>query len=984
MNNKKIKQCLIVLATLVVAVLVGCSDDLLKSNDIGSTLEEVGEYKISTFTLSNEIMGADESLESVVITLKAVDGSILEYDAAVEVARTMLKCRMRIPKTESIPDGEYVLTARVSDGTKLGGSVQVVFKDEMLHTIQATAIEFTKLSGEGTQESPYLIGNTTDFTSLISNLRRDSIAHGTGLYFRQTASFSAPTQSELYDGRGYFNYSFAGNYDGGGFAIQNLYYVGAKDASKDSGVGMFAELLDGAVISNLTIDNFSIMNTAGDCGALAGKASGVVKVSNVNVSGSIVDGGNNCGGLIGSIDGELHVNGYDFSVTITGSNNVGGLLGYASDVSCVNIRSVSTEDHRFSISGTNHVGGVVGYVGNEYHFSRIVLEHTVSSEDKDLKIISGSGNSVGGVLGHYAGVSQAVCSLDSIKVKCPVGGTGSYFGGSYVGGLVGYTYSNVNLTVNYCQVTSVITGDSEVGGLFGHCQFKNSGKLVFTGTDNLTKVVADDAAASVSGTENIGGLIGWLDGLVSFDAKVRVAVDVTSTSRNCGGAFGYAVNTTCDLTNLVFDSTTMYVKGGGECTGGIFGYLGDSDISGPESNGFDFWDSSMQAVTVPEYSRFTPMFKGVVNGLNKNGGVVGKLENSTARRISAQCSVTGNGQYTGGLFGYVAHVCTIEDCSFGGGQVTGKGDDNGGIIGILSQENSVTDCVNYAPVTGSGATAGCIGCVEYNESVSTILSCVNTGAVTGTGYSTGGVIGYMRGSADYETVLRCANYGEVIGSGGSNSSSAIGGIVGFCNGKKIRVLSSANHGRIYSSGSQHGVGGIAGSLGEDPNGVFASQNLELGYCCNRGEVECGNSDAHLGGILGYQEEGASDLSDHDSWLHDCINFGHICSGQSSDNGGILGCADHYSFIEKSVNFGDLSGNATIGTHKSACIFYHERLYYLEGKGKNWCADGSFSDANKGKTESYEGFDFTNVWEIKDGYPALRDCPFQSVTFSPKD
>lgn len=975
----KYKLYLTTFFLLMAAVFTGCSDDLLRSNDIGSTLEEEGEYKVSTFALSNEIMGADETVESIVVNLKADDGSTLEYDASVEVTQNVLKCRMRIPKTESIPDGEYVLTARVSDGTKLGGSVQVVFKDEMLHTVQATAIEYTKLSGEGTQESPYIIGSKDDFTSLISNLRRDSIAHGAGLYFRQTASFNAPTQSELYDGRGYFNYSFAGNYDGGGFSIENLYYVGAKDASKDNGVGLFAELLDGAEISDLSIDNFSIMNTAGDCGALAGKATGIVKVSDVKVSGSIVDGGDNCGGLIGSISvSELYVDGYDFSVTVTGSDNVGGLLGYSDDYSRVHIRSVTTDEHRFSISGVNRVGGVIGYVGNDFQFSRVVLEHTVSAEDRDLKIVSGSGNAVGGVLGYYAGMGN-VTSLDSIKVKCPVGGSGSY-----TGGLIGYADLNSNLTVNYCQVSSVITGGNDVGGLFGHCRFWASGRLLrFVGDDNLTKVVTDDAAASVNGTENVGAIVGWLDGSVVFDAKVRVAVDVSSTSRNCGGGFGYVVNSTIDLSNLVFDSSTMRVSGGGECTGGIIGYLGNSTITGPAENEFDFWNGSQNYV--PKYSSFTPMFKGIVQGHNKNGGIVGKIEGSTARRISAQCSVTGSGQYTGGLFGYVAPSCTIEDCTFGGGQVTGHGDDNGGVIGIVSQKNSVTDCINYAPVDGVGATGGVIGTVEYTSDVSSILSCVNTGAVTGTGYSTGGVIGYMRGSAGYETVLRCANYGAVTGSGGSNSSSAVGGIVGFCVGKKIRVISCANHGKIYSTGSQHGVGGIAGSLGEDPNGVYASQNLEVGYCCNRGEVSCDNSDTHIGGILGYQEEGTIDASDHDSWLHDCINFGDITSGQNDDNGGILGCADHYSFIENSVNFGTINNgndNATIGTHKSSCIFYHDRLYFRKGTGKDWCADGSFSEADQGKTSSYSGFDFANVWEIKDGYPALRDCPFQSVTYEP--
>lgn len=46
----------------VIAILSGCSDDSLISNDVGSTLEEDGDFKISTFSLSNKIMGQMKAL----------------------------------------------------------------------------------------------------------------------------------------------------------------------------------------------------------------------------------------------------------------------------------------------------------------------------------------------------------------------------------------------------------------------------------------------------------------------------------------------------------------------------------------------------------------------------------------------------------------------------------------------------------------------------------------------------------------------------------------------------------------------------------------------------------------------------------------------------------------------------------------------------------------------------------------------------------
>lgn len=403
------------------------------------------------------------------INLKSEDVSSLQYSANVKVSNSMMKCRMMIPKNESIPDGDYYLTAILPDNTKLGGCFKVSFKNDMLCTIHEELIEYTELKGEGTEEDPYIINSTTDFNSLIENLSRDSVTHGSGRYFKQTASFDAPPQSELNDGRGYYNHAFAGKYDGSGFSIENLFYVGAKDASKDCRIGLFSELYDGAEIKNLNLTNFSIMNVTSDCGAIAGRASGDVTLSDIRVNGTIMDGGSRCGRLIGSLDGTLSVSGYDMNMIISGDNEVGGLLGQAESSSLVKIHSVSTSDHHFSISGGDNVGGVVGKMDGEFHIGHVALEHSVSAEDEDVKIIKCSGNYLGGVIGNISNITSE-SSLDSIKIKCPIGGVDNATP-QYVGGLAGYVSANASLTVNYCQVTSVISGGSDLGGLIGRVIF---------------------------------------------------------------------------------------------------------------------------------------------------------------------------------------------------------------------------------------------------------------------------------------------------------------------------------------------------------------------------------------------------------------------------------------------------------------------------------------------------------------------------------
>ena len=156
--------------------------------------------------------------------------------------------------------------------------------------------------------------------------------------------------------------------------------------------------------------------------------------------------------------------------------------------------------------------------------------------------------------------------------------------------------------------------------------------------------------------------------------------------------------------------------------------------------------------------------------------------------------------------------------------------------------------------------------------------------------------------------------------------------------------------------------------------------MELSYSCNFGEISSDTGQSHVGGLLGYQEQG-SPTDDTHYMLHNCYNMGAVPSDQKDDNGGILGYIDHHGEIQNCINVGKVShGNGCVGTHKDGGIFYHHNLYYLKDSGKGWCAD-DFKDGDKGNSSTFKGLDFTNVWMIDDnnsnsGYPYLRDCPFQ--------
>ena len=48
-----------------------------------------------------------------------------------------------IPKSRKIPDSDYDLTAFLTNGKGLGTKLKVTFRDEMLHMVMSSAIEFS-------------------------------------------------------------------------------------------------------------------------------------------------------------------------------------------------------------------------------------------------------------------------------------------------------------------------------------------------------------------------------------------------------------------------------------------------------------------------------------------------------------------------------------------------------------------------------------------------------------------------------------------------------------------------------------------------------------------------------------------------------------------------------------------------------------------------------------------------------------------------
>lgn len=966
------------LMTLTTFLWTSCSDDeLYRSNELGSRLEEMGDFKLSSFTLEKGIWEIADTIQQIRIHLKShTDDSIRAYDAAVLHSESNPSYSIYIPKTDEIPDSDYDLTAFLMDGTKLGTKLKVTFRDEMLHTIMASTVQYD-LEGEGTAEKPYLIGSQEDFSMLEYSLNRyDTIAHAAGLYFKQTADFEAPHRSDVYDGRYTFGESFAGIYDGNGKSI-TIAYLGAQ-AESDTTVGLFKTLYDGAQIKNLTI-RANMQGIKKNGGMLAGSSQGNVTLTNVTVSGSITDSNEHIGAFIGHATGNLTAEHCRLFASVHANNYVGGLVGYMENgmLTVTDFSNLQENSMPFLFTvhaGNRGAGGITGgIIKGGCAFKDITLQHSIEKEDSGLKVIYAGADRAGGLAGEMA-LNEA-SSLNNINIWAPVRSEQKD-----AGGLVGTATLTAPLSVSNCTFASLVKSNEKAAGFFGYLKCDNH--LNLSETNQVVQV--NNGYLNVEANKYAGGMFGYVYGDIKTSGLCLININVTATSNFAGGIIGELEHGTLETKNFSLDNDMQVY--GNDATGGLVGYANSSTIKG------DIGDLNFSSIPSPD--NFKSNYSGKVSSPGADGkgtsmgGLVGYALHSHLDHLCFTGSVFGSDR-VGGIVGHIRGTASITHCVNNANIVENSTNTcTGGIAGKVDfTEGTYTHMINYSNIAGMEQTGGIFGYIGLETSTTHNLNIqytVNAGTVSGS-RNVGGCVGRLYDDMnDVEhKISYCANYGKVSNSGNGN----LGGILGQGDSKKTIIMNSANHGEIAggSNGASQ-VGGIAGRMGKDPKGVTIGNNMELAYCCNRGNISSDNVDSHVGGILGYQEEG-NDYDENHWMTHDCYNSGSITSDQKSDNGGIVGCVDSYSEVVRCINIGKVSpnGNGVVGTRKSSVIWHHHDLYYLDGTGSGWCAE-SFSDSEKKNTSTFNNFDFSGkgVWIIdsdnskNNGFPYLRDCPFQSI------
>ena len=185
------------------------------------------------------------------------------------------------------------------------------------------------------------------------------------------------------------------------------------------------------------------------------------------------------------------------------------------------------------------------------------------------------------------------------------------------------------------------------------------------------------------------------------------------------------------------------------------------------------------------YKRQVHILSGTISAKGAAGGVVGRMMiDGTIADCSNGATVTSTNNNVGGIAGAayytaVGKTMTISNCS-NSGNITAGGCAVGGISGLNAAD--VTSCSNTGAIKGNNYSVG--GVIGEQTSRGTVSKCINNGSVTntGTGYGTGGVIGWVRyngsnssyASKSAVTVSECENYASVTTAG-----QGAGGIVGI-------------------------------------------------------------------------------------------------------------------------------------------------------------------------------------------------------------
>lgn len=495
----------------------------------------------------------------------------------------------------------------------------------------------------------------------------------------------------------------------------------------------------------------------------------------------------------------------------------------------------------------------------------------------------------------------------------------------------------------------------------------------------------------ISSSDDNQGLFGYVEN--AEICNVTLSEIIVSGDTNVGGIAGTAVSSTisgCRVVNTE-EPNENYSWGvrGRESVGGIVGSSEDSRIVNCENSG-----TSVYLLISGDYEQARHKLGGIAGVAllssdactDEDAVLISSCKNS-GRVI---CTTEANYECTGGIVGRVVsenadYRAVVEDCT-NTGVVSSIEAGTGGIVGY-AQNASIEGCENKAEIKGTTGVGGIAGYAYYGTQ---ILSCNNSGSVTGNVYDSGAE------DEDERVVVYPYNIGGIVGSVYNPRDTSH--LHGDCD--RLPVY-SYNRDSLISSCENSGevscafewpealptvrfvddepcavnifgafVGGIAGFAVDSAYFEEEGNTIRIEDCENSGGV---SGSSYAGGILGIGKNAE---------LEGCVSTGTVADEDASDTDSIRADVGGFSYtVRFDANGGTVEAQDTLTLANYGVL---DSLPTPERRG-SYSFDGWYTSPRGGeRVESGTVFDESSTVYAHWTYTGADDDydePVYSVTVS---
>ena len=518
---------------------------------------------------------------------------------------------------------KYSFCIEINPEDLIHGEYDIIFENGFVKDINGSASKlhvftFNSLysGGNGTEKTPYLIGNYNDL-NFLSNIYDSKHLNSHFKMISSIVSNSIPIGTKTYP--------FTGHFDGNNYMIKDVYF----DINCDN-VGIFG-FVKNATIKNIVISGSINIKGCINVGIFVGIAINTtidnITINEEVINNSLISGDETIGIFAGTLNNCFVNNVYiNLYATITGNNILSTFcaLIYESNITNVfidiNVNLLSTETPK---SNT--------YYGS---FSAITSKSVISNISQRIYVVSKiQFEYFGGMFGKLENRS----TLNNIK-SCLIGNITSDKIGSIAASVKKSSISNIDIFVN-----GNINGRIFNGGVFGEVESSMISDLYLQMIGEINSVY-DETESNMNDVYGTGGLVGYaykstfddIGIILIGNLKAQWADNDVSNFANLGGIGGRILNS---IFKSCYNAINGSIIGIGINVGGLIGFM------------------SSETSIVSSYNAMN----GTIKGSDVVGGLVGSISNSSAYCNFNMMSgnIDGDGSYIFTKFG--KHSCNYND-----------------------------------------------------------------------------------------------------------------------------------------------------------------------------------------------------------------------------------------------------------------------------------------------------------------------------------